>query len=158
MNTGKILEIFSANSKETEHIASVLAANLKGGELIEFSSDVGGGKTTFVKGLVAALGSHDHVASPTFTVAKEYATPRFRVCHFDFYRMQDPGLIAHALQEAALDDNTITCVEWSNIVEDVLPKERIIVTIQKDPTEENKRLVTLRASPSLAYCLEGLAS
>ena len=130
MNTAVTLQISSHSSNETEAFAAQLAVNLTGGEVIELKSDLGGGKTTFTKGLVKALGSTDHVTSPTFTVSKEYNSSKFRILHFDFYRLNDAMYVAEALAEAALDTKTICIIEWGNIVDNVLPKDRIIISLQ----------------------------
>ena len=64
--------IVSTDSKSTEKLGALLGKQLKGGEVIELVSDLGGGKTTFVRGLAAGSGSKDQVASPTFTLSKVY--------------------------------------------------------------------------------------
>jgi tRNA threonylcarbamoyladenosine biosynthesis protein TsaE len=131
-----------------------VAHNVRGSETIEFKSDLGGGKTTFVSAFVAALGSDSHVSSPTFTVSKEYKTKDYRICHYDFYRLSDPGTAANALSEAALDDKTICLIEWGGAVDSVLPPNRLIVDIQKDPSQQNTRHITFFAPAELAYLVK----
>ena len=63
-------DITSTSIEDTERIAALLGSNLRGGELIELASDLGGGKTTFTRGLVRGGGSDDSVASPTFTISR----------------------------------------------------------------------------------------
>ena len=156
MNTEKIWQINSDNLKETDQLAKKLASNVVGGEVIEFKSDLGGGKTTFVKSFVDALGSSDHVSSPTFTVSKEYKTKKFNIYHFDFYRVPDPGLISDSLKEVAVDNSSICLIEWGNSVDHVLPKNRLIIKIDKHPTIEEKRLFTFEFSDKTKYLLKGL--
>ena len=133
------LVIKSHSTKETEALAAKLASKLAAGDVVELRSDVGGGKTTFVKGLVAALGSTDHVSSPTFTVSKQYTAKKYRIVHFDFYRLHEPTYVADALAETMSDDKTITFIEWAGLVESVLPASRLIVDIQKHPSNESQR-------------------
>jgi tRNA threonylcarbamoyladenosine biosynthesis protein TsaE len=154
MSTVTTWETFSRKPEDTEALAANLAPFLRGGETIELKSDLGGGKTTFVRGLVQALGSTDTVASPTFMISKEYASPNFRIVHFDFYRLQEAGDIREALLEAALDDKTVCIIEWGDILDDVLPKNRTIIEIERVPTGEDERLITI-ATPQ-AYLLEGV--
>jgi tRNA threonylcarbamoyladenosine biosynthesis protein TsaE len=66
------LELVSKDAEQTENIAHLIGARLRGGEVIELVSDLGGGKTTFTRGLADGAGSKDIVASPTFIVSKVY--------------------------------------------------------------------------------------
>lgn len=128
---------------------------LRGGEVIELISDLGGGKTTFVRGLVRGLGSHDRVASPTFTISRVYEAPEGRqVHHFDFYRLHEAGLIAEELDEVLGDPHNIVVVEWADIVQDVLPAKRVTVTIEKTPSDS--RRLTFRMPQSLDYIMKAI--
>lgn len=118
------------SAEETEELGVRLGKQLKGGEVIELSSDLGGGKTTFVRGLARGAGSTDRVASPTFTISKVYAAPQFAIHHFDFYRLNEPGLIRHELEEVVGDEQTVTVIEWSKIVEDCLPEKTVKIHIK----------------------------
>src|ERR1700722_299415 len=93
----KLLHVDSL--KATLVLGRTLGQNLKGGEAIELSSDLGGGKTALVKGLANGAGSQDLVSSPSFTICNQYNTPKFVIYHFDFYRLSDPGIIARELSE-----------------------------------------------------------
>jgi tRNA threonylcarbamoyladenosine biosynthesis protein TsaE len=136
------LNLKSNDSVATEKIGKSLGERLRGGEVIELISDLGGGKTTFVRGLAAGMGSTDKVASPTFTVSKEYVHKKLRMAHYDFYRLNDPGLMQFELAETLSDPSSITVVEWADIVHDVLPKERITITISNTgETERNLHIV-----------------
>src|SRR5690606_23307454 len=83
--------------EQTEQFAQILASKLRGGEVIELVSDLGGGKTTFTRGLVGGLKSTDTVASPTFTISREYTGGRLHVYHFDFYRLGEAGIVGDEL-------------------------------------------------------------
>ncbi len=91
--------------------------------------DVGAGKTTFVSGLARGLEAKDKVSSPTFTVEQIYRG-RLNIHHFDFYRLSQPGLIAHELQEALESPNSVVVVEWAETVRDVLPQDRIVILFE----------------------------
>jgi len=127
---------------------------LKGGEVIELVSDLGGGKTTFVRGLVRGLGSEDKVASPTFTISKLYKKDKLEVHHFDFYRLQEAGIVADELAEIAGDPLTVTVIEWGGAVQHVLPEERMTVTIALNP--DGTRKLTFEAHNSHAHLLEAV--
>ena len=145
------------NLEQTEQLAKKIAVRLKGGEVIELVSDVGGGKTTFTKFLVKALGSTDTVSSPTFTVSKLYHTPKVAVYHYDFYRLNDPHYVTEALQENVQDTQAITIIEWGGLVDDVLPKSRLKVTLQKHPSIETARHIVLESDDEHTYILEDIA-
>lgn len=148
------LRINSTSADATEWLAKRLARNLKGGEVIELASDLGGGKTTFVRGLAKGIGSGDQVASPTFTVSKLYKGNQLEIHHFDFYRLHDAGLMEHELHDVLGQPNTVVVVEWGDVVEHVLPAERMTVRIV--PTGEHTRQLEFECSDLLDYLLEGL--
>ena len=144
------------NLEDTKLLATRLASNCRGGELIELVSDVGGGKTTFTSFFVAALGSTDKVSSPTFTVCKQYIAKKFTVFHYDFYRLNDPQYVVEAMQESLEDPLAISVVEWGGLVKDALSYIRLCITINKHPTDEYKRTVTLEYPKDLMYLTKGL--
>ncbi len=118
-------------------LGALIGAKLQGGEVIELISDVGGGKTTFVRGLAQGAGSKDHVSSPSFTISNVYATDSLKIVHFDFYRLQDPGLIAVELQDILEDSSNSIVIEWAGLVSDVLPSRRLKIRIT--PIDELSR-------------------
>ena len=142
----------TTNSEATELLAAKIGSRLRGGEVIELVSDVGGGKTTFVRGLARGADSQDPVASPTFTVSKVYETPKFNVHHFDFYRLQEAGLIEHELEDLLFDDGIVLVLEWSGVVQNVLPVERLVIELQK--TSETGRSLKFICPNKLSYLIE----
>jgi tRNA threonylcarbamoyladenosine biosynthesis protein TsaE len=140
------------SAEETEALAERLAKGLKGGEVIELVSDLGGGKTTFVRGLMRGLGSDDKVASPTFTISKMYAAGSLTVHHFDFYRLHEPGIIADELAEVVSDPGAIAVVEWADVVQHVLPENRVTIRILQTP--EGNRQLTFHYPASLHALME----
>lgn len=153
MSTEVTWQINSTSSDFTEKLAEKLGKALKGGEVIELVSDLGGGKTTFTRGLVRGLGSEDKVASPTFTISKVYDAGGKQVHHFDFYRLHEPGIIADELAEVAGDPMTIVVVEWADVVKHVLPENHLTVHISQNP--DGSRTLEFSAPASLEYLLEG---
>jgi tRNA threonylcarbamoyladenosine biosynthesis protein TsaE len=151
MNTDMTWQITSPNSDFTETLAEKLGKALKGGEVIELVSDLGGGKTTFVRGLARGMGSEDRVASPTFTISRVYTTPHLTMHHFDFYRLGEAGLIVEELAEVLDDSRAVIVVEWAGIVQEVLPARRMTITMQKTP--EDTRILQFAVPPELDYLL-----
>jgi tRNA threonylcarbamoyladenosine biosynthesis protein TsaE len=140
------------SADETEALAEKLGANLRGGEVIELVSDIGGGKTTFVHGLARGIGSPDAVASPTFTLSRIYQSERVTIHHYDLYRIQDAALLEHELEEVLANSQAVIVVEWSQAVQHVLPNKRI--TIDITAIDDNTRKLHIQADSSLAYIME----
>lgn len=121
----------------------MLGSQLKGGEVIELRSDLGGGKTTFVRGLVRGAGSPDQVASPTFTLNRIYHAKKLSIYHYDFYRLNDPGILADQLGESINDNKIVTVVEWADIVRNVLPNQRLTIEFQLTAASPDERQITI---------------
>ena len=123
-----------------------LGDSLRGGEIIELIGDVGAGKTTLTRGIARSLGIEDTLQSPTFTISREYKGEKLRLVHYDFYRLSEPGIMADELDETLKDTNTVSVIEWSGAVEEVLPDNRIIIkrlpvsTPAHNPTTKAGRL------------------
>lgn len=100
---------------------------------------MGGGKTTLVRGLVKGLSSADTVVSPTFTLKKNYSAKDTQIYHYDFYRLSDPGLMRDELAESIADPKTVIVIEWSDIVADVLPAERLTIELKPGSDDPDER-------------------
>lgn len=123
--------------EDTQALAAIIGGALKGGEVIEFKSDLGGGKTTFVKGLARGMGVTDVVQSPTFIISSLHnGANGLELHHFDFYRLDNPGVMSAELAESLQQNNAVVVVEWGDIVHDVLPADRatIGISVPKDET------------------------
>jgi tRNA threonylcarbamoyladenosine biosynthesis protein TsaE len=153
MNTDSKLAIKSTSSDFTKNLAASIGARLKGGEVFALRSDLGGGKTTFTQGLVKGLGGTDLVSSPTFTIQKQYNTPRFKVWHYDFYRLQEPGVVLEELIELISDD-TIVVIEWPETVLNELPGDIIFLDIEI--ISETERLYSFSYSQKQTYIFKEL--
>jgi tRNA threonylcarbamoyladenosine biosynthesis protein TsaE len=122
---------------DTKALAAVIGRAVRGGEVIEFHSDLGGGKTTFVKGLADGMGVQDVVQSPTFVISQLHKADRgLELHHFDFYRLTEPGVMRAELAESLTQPNVVVAVEWGDLVADVLPKEGISITLSTPKDEE----------------------
>jgi tRNA threonylcarbamoyladenosine biosynthesis protein TsaE len=130
-----------------------LGKQLKGGEVIELRSDLGGGKTTFVKGLVRGAGSKNNVASPTFTLNRIYHAKDLQIHHFDFYRLDDPGILRDQLAES-INDKAVVIVEWADIVEDVLPPAHLVIEFAPTAASPDERQITLKYPEKLGAMIK----
>ena len=146
MTTVKVIQV--ENEQATRSLGETLGLLLSGGEVIELVGDVGAGKTTFVKGLAVGLAIDEDVQSPSFTISRVYeARDDLQLAHYDFYRLNDAGIMANELTETTQDPQTITVIEWANIVEGVLPENRIRITFTT-PTETT-RILTINGDEKL---------
>lgn len=142
-------EVSSSGAADTESIAYQIGKRLRGGEVIELVSDVGGGKTTFTRGLAAGLGIASTVHSPSFTISNQYDGGKLTLYHFDFYRLAEAGIVKNELSEVLLDNTAVVVIEWAQIVEDVLPKDRLSVTFRV--SGESTRRLNITYPDSLQY-------
>jgi tRNA threonylcarbamoyladenosine biosynthesis protein TsaE len=94
------------------------------------------------------------LGSPTFTLSREYETPKFTIAHFDFYRLGEAGIVGDELAEVIGDPEYVTVVEWGDIVHDVLPEDRLTVRIKLNADES--RTLSFEYPEKLTYLLEGI--
>jgi tRNA threonylcarbamoyladenosine biosynthesis protein TsaE len=102
----------SGGPEATERAGARLAAQLRPGDVVLVSGDLGTGKTTFVRGALRALGVTEEVTSPTFVVGVLYDGTNGPLAHLDLYRLaglagEDPGLL-----DPYFGPDTVTFVEW----------------------------------------------
>ena len=113
---------------------------------VEDIGDVGAGKTTFTRGLAQGLGITEPMTSPSFTISKRYAftDPNGRnreLIHYDFYRLNDPGVMSDELSETLNNQDSIIVVEWGDEVANILPTSKIKITISQN--DDNTRTVDI---------------
>lgn len=138
-------ETVTASVAETETVAGRLVRQLRVGDVVGLSGELGAGKTTFVRGAARALGVTEPVSSPTFTIGHRYeADPP--VAHLDLYRIQglDPS------EWGDLEpyfDGTIAFVEWPEHGGAWLPTRRVTVTLSH--VDERHRRITITGDDDL---------
>lgn len=145
----KVSIIKSDSAEQTESFGEKIGRKLRGGEVIELVSDLAGGKTTLTRGIARGAGSGDTVGSPTFMISKIYKSPKLDIHHFDFYRLTEPGLIEHELQETIDDPAAAIIVEWGEVIQHVLPERKLTINIKK--TSDNSRQLKLTYPIELSY-------
>lgn len=151
------ISIICNSVAQTGQCATDMGEVLRGGEVLEFISDVGGGKTTFVKGLAIGLGISETVQSPTFTISRIYhGHDDIELHHFDFYRLKEAGVVAAELAESIGQPNAVVAVEWGDIVHDVLPDERITITIKNPSNATESRELQFAVPEQFAYVVQAL--
>jgi len=117
------------NLEETKNLANNFAAKLKGGEVVLLSGDLGAGKTTFTQFVFACLGVKEVVSSPTFAILKSYQA-KFKLHHFDVYRISTEEAIESGFDEIIYEPNSVKFIEWSENIAPLLPKQVIKINIK----------------------------
>ena len=152
-----IYKTTSTGSEDTERLGELLASQIKTPFLIELVADLGGGKTTFVKGLARGLKSQSAVSSPTFTLSRVYKCAGGKqIHHYDFYRLPEPGVLKEQVKESLMDDNVLTVVEWSDIVKDALPKKRLGIELKPTANDPEEREIIINYPEEFASLIRHL--
>jgi tRNA threonylcarbamoyladenosine biosynthesis protein TsaE len=124
---------------ETTTVARELAADVKAGDVILLSGNLGAGKTAFVRGLAAGLGiDPEEVSSPTFTIVHEYRGGRLTLYHADLYRLDRVATDDLGLEEMGVADGVLA-IEWPNRLSHPMPGAR---TIEIEIVDENTRRIS----------------
>lgn len=125
--------IIESNSpEETLALGRILGAAAKPGEVYTLLGDLGVGKTVLTQGIADGLGIMEPVSSPTFTIVQVYEEGRMPFYHFDVYRIGDIEEMDEIGYEDYFYGEGLTMIEWANLIEEILPKERKEIIIEKD--------------------------
>lgn len=119
-----------------------IGGQISGGIVLELIGDVGAGKTTFTKGLAKGLGISETVQSPTFTISRVYEGKKLTLSHYDFYRLNDYGIMEMELAENLSNPKNVTVVEWAGDLAEILPKKHLKLVFES--LNENQRKVKVR--------------
>ena len=118
--------------EETYELGKKIGQQARPGQVYTLTGDLGVGKTVFTQGVAAGLGITEPVSSPTFTIVQIYEEGRLPFYHFDVYRIGD----IEEMEEIGYDDyffgEGICLIEWAELIEEILPKDRISITIEKN--------------------------
>lgn len=140
-----------ATDSDMKALGRRLGKQFRGGEVVELIGDVGAGKTTFAKGFATGLEVDEDVQSPSFTISRTYdARDGLVLEHYDFYRLQEAGVMEYELSESIADPKTVVLVEWAETVASVLPDERMVVRIAYHPDDDG-RSVTIEIPENYKY-------
>ena len=136
------IELRTETADRTRELGQALAPLLRPRDTVVLTGDLGAGKTTLVQGIGRGLGVEDHVASPTFTLVREYAG-RLDVAHVDVYRLERvQDVVDLGLDELGGPDRVLI-VEWGDAVEDLLPADRLRVELTS--SDDDARMLRIGA-------------
>jgi tRNA threonylcarbamoyladenosine biosynthesis protein TsaE len=135
--------------RDTIRLARAIGSRLAAGDLVLLSGDLGAGKTFLARAVARAAGVDEAqaIASPTFTLVQEYASPRGPILHADLYRLLDsPAGLAIEVARLGLRERraegAIVLVEWGDGALDALGDDAAF-TVHLAITGEHAREATL---------------
>lgn len=123
-------ETFS--EEETFALGEKIGKEAKPGQVYTLLGDLGVGKTVFTQGVAKGLGITEAICSPTFTIVQVYEEGRMPFYHFDVYRIGDIEEMDEIGYEDYFYGDGISFVEWANLIEELIPDNRIQITISKN--------------------------
>jgi tRNA threonylcarbamoyladenosine biosynthesis protein TsaE len=133
------MEILTKKEKETRKIGEILAkeilkANLKGPFILALEGELGGGKTTFLKGFAKSLGIKEKILSPTFIILRRFQIPNTKFqnfYHLDCYRIKNSKEILDlGFSEIIKNPKNIVAIEWADKIKKILPKRIILISFK----------------------------
>ena len=130
MDDSSILSGSLADEAATLRLGAQLTSALQPGTVIYLLGDLGAGKTTFTRGLLAGLGYHGKVKSPTYTLVESYPFSDFTVHHFDLYRFADPEEWEDAGFRDYFGPSTLCLVEWPDKAGQLLPPADLTLELE----------------------------
>ena len=124
------IETFS--EEETFALGEKIGKEAVSGQVYTLLGDLGVGKTVFTQGVAKGLGITEPICSPTFTIVQVYEEGRMPFYHFDVYRIGDIEEMDEIGYEDYFYGDGISFVEWANLIEEIIPRDRIQITISKN--------------------------
>lgn len=118
--------------EETFELGESLGEKAQPGEVYCLNGDLGVGKTVFTQGFAKGLGIEGPVSSPTFTIVQQYDDGRLPLYHFDVYRIGDISEMDEIGYEDCFYGDGVSLIEWSNLIEEILPEQLMQIRIEKD--------------------------
>ena len=130
--------IYLENEKATSSLGEKIGKFLFPGSILCLNGDLGAGKTALTKSIALGLGIREDITSPTFTIVNEYEDGRLKLNHFDVYRIGSSDEMYDIGFEEYIASEGVCIIEWSQIIEDILPDERLDINIKYE--DEGRRL------------------
>ena len=134
-------KITTYSEAETIELAQNIESEKFKNMVICLEGDLGSGKTVFTKGFADAMEITEEVTSPTFNIIKEYTSGDMPLYHMDVYRLD--GNVEELGIEEYYTKKGVTIIEWSDTIEDYLPKNRLSIKIKNSDEDENKRTIII---------------
>ncbi|MFL6242392.1 MAG: tRNA (adenosine(37)-N6)-threonylcarbamoyltransferase complex ATPase subunit type 1 TsaE [Acidimicrobiia bacterium] len=125
------------STDETLELAGTVGELLRAGDVVALVGDLGAGKTVFARGVARALGVTEPVVSPSFTIVREY-DGRMPLVHVDVYRIDTVQELHDLGFEELVRDDAVTLVEWGDMIDGLLPGDRLDVRLTPGATDDER--------------------
>ena len=125
------------STDETLELAGTVGELLRAGDVVSLVGDLGAGKTVFARGVARALGVTEPVVSPSFTIVREY-DGRMPLVHVDVYRIDTVQELHDLGFEELVRDDAVTLVEWGDMIDGLLPADRLDVRLAPGDTDDER--------------------
>lgn len=135
--------LVTRSPEETRDLGRLLGASLLPGGFVALVGDLGSGKTVLVQGIADGLGCSDGVSSPSFIIVNEYRG-RVPIYHVDLYRVTDSRSLHELGYREFFYGDGVALVEWADRVPDLLPADRLDVSLELTGAEERRITLTAR--------------
>ncbi|MFR9496433.1 MAG: tRNA (adenosine(37)-N6)-threonylcarbamoyltransferase complex ATPase subunit type 1 TsaE [Rikenellaceae bacterium] len=123
-------------------VAQTMLEELQGRNIVLFRAEMGAGKTTLIREIVAQRGSTDSVSSPTFAIVNEYRDAQGEaIFHFDMYRISHFEEALDFGCEEYLSSGALCLIEWPEQIEALLPEDAMVVEILVDSPKERTFII-----------------
>ncbi len=135
-------KIFLENEESTKKIGEIIGEKLFNGAILCLNGDLGAGKTTLTKSIAKALKIDEDITSPTFTIVNEYTEGSIPIYHFDVYRIGEPDEMYDIGFDEYINSDGVCIIEWSSIIRDILPKERLEINLNYSGTGREMEIIS----------------
>ena len=143
-------KITTYSEDETMELAQNIESEKFPNMVICLIGDLGCGKTFFAKAFALELGINENITSPTFNIIKEYDKGEMKLFHMDVYRLsdtkQDIGI------EEYFTKRGVCIIEWADLIEDILPKNRLDIKIKMIDEDTRQLIITPHGSKYEDLC------
>ncbi|MBP7176500.1 MAG: tRNA (adenosine(37)-N6)-threonylcarbamoyltransferase complex ATPase subunit type 1 TsaE [Thermoclostridium sp.] len=137
-------EYITKNEAETIELGEKLAGQLKCGDILAITGDLGSGKTALVKGIAKELSINDYITSPTFTLVHSYRGSLATLHHFDVYRVSGEDELFDIGFEEYLDSGDICVIEWADLIRPLLPSHTKWIHLERTNKNTDERKISLQ--------------
>ena len=137
-----MMKIISNSENETKLIGKKFAENLKKGDVIVLTGELGSGKTKFTEGVLQFFELDDEISSPTFTIVNEYSNDKTTIYHFDVYRLENEDEF-FAIGGEEYFEKGICFIEWGEQIENALPNKYIKIRFNRVFEDDDKREIII---------------
>jgi len=156
MDDSSVWSLRLADEAATLAAGRQLARGLGGGVIVTLHGDLGAGKTTLTRGVLAGLGHVGRVRSPTYTLVEPYELPTLAVYHFDLYRFADPAEWRDAGFAEYFGPHSLCLLEWPEKAQGCLPPADLAIHLELDG--DGRQLTVTALTPRGKQCLSILTT